>query len=114
MDSEKELKAILADEPLLAYAHDSWAIHARASLHLASTASRLADFIASCVSFPVLLQDDWDLDVLGPLHVIALFGFPIRLAGPDNLQALNTGSRASGATPLGSLSTHPIIQGGHR
>ncbi|KAH6905409.1 hypothetical protein BKA70DRAFT_1565052 [Coprinopsis sp. MPI-PUGE-AT-0042] len=117
LNGEWGLKGALKAEHFLSYAYDSWSTHAQQSLADPLTTSRLTDFVADCHAFPViyyrasLLFDD--LDVLGPLHLVAYFNLPITLAGSDRLRNPNQDTAGRGETALSLASLMWASKKGH-
>ncbi|KAH6904787.1 hypothetical protein BKA70DRAFT_519053 [Coprinopsis sp. MPI-PUGE-AT-0042] len=103
LKSRKDLVQALQAEPFLSYAYHSWSTHAQQSLGDPLSIKRLASFVESCVAFPVLCKSLGllpNFDVLGPLHLVAYFNFPLTLAGSDSLQNPNQGTENLGETAL--------------
>ncbi|KAH6911281.1 hypothetical protein BKA70DRAFT_56221 [Coprinopsis sp. MPI-PUGE-AT-0042] len=95
------LKTALQGEPLLAYAHEAWAIHAHESTDDAPTTGRLAHFIQGCSAFPIADNNlPGGFDTLEPLHMAAYFDLPLSVAGSTHLQDPNLPTRVEGVTPL--------------
>ncbi|KAH6911293.1 hypothetical protein BKA70DRAFT_1424037 [Coprinopsis sp. MPI-PUGE-AT-0042] len=98
LKSEKDLRMALLADPLLGYAHQSWSIHAHASLTDTHIAQQVAHFIQGCSAFPMILKLETlgdQFDSLTPLSLAIYFDFPISLAGSTNLQNPNQVGRIS-------------------
>ncbi|KAH6904823.1 hypothetical protein BKA70DRAFT_522764 [Coprinopsis sp. MPI-PUGE-AT-0042] len=111
-------------DPLLAYASDAWASHARVSLGIEDTRRRIGNFISESKAFPAFTSRDFSryFDILSSLHILALYNLPLSLISPDNLGDPNIATQIDGESPLAlaswhgheqaaaSLLAHPAIQ----
>ncbi|KAH6902508.1 ankyrin repeat-containing domain protein [Coprinopsis sp. MPI-PUGE-AT-0042] len=77
-------RALLAD-PLLAYAHDAWAFHARESTVDSTISSQLTNFVTGCHSYPQSLDG-------------------VTFAGTQSLGSPNVRTKEERETPLGLAS----------
>ncbi|KAH6905419.1 ankyrin repeat-containing domain protein [Coprinopsis sp. MPI-PUGE-AT-0042] len=94
-----QLQHALQAEPLLSYAYDSWSSHAQKSLASDPlNRCRLMEFVENCHAYPVFRR--YCYDVLGPLHLVALFNLPIAFAGSMNLRNPNQITEMTGETAL--------------
>jgi hypothetical protein len=59
VSSEKEFSAVLADDPLLAYASQSWFIHASVALDVEQVKRQLIRFVDSANAFPAFIDFHW-------------------------------------------------------
>lgn len=96
--SEEKFTAALDTDPLLAYASDSWAIHARESLDIEDAKNRTAKFVADCKAFPT--NHSWGFDILSSLHILAVYGLPISCIPYDSIRNPNIVTQMEQATPL--------------
>ncbi|KAH6906791.1 hypothetical protein BKA70DRAFT_1150971, partial [Coprinopsis sp. MPI-PUGE-AT-0042] len=82
ISSETEFQAILENDPLLAYASDAWAFHARRGLDVEETRRQTAQFITGIKAFPAFIYPDSHyllFDILAPLHILGLYNLPLTL-----------------------------------
>ncbi|KAH6916395.1 hypothetical protein BKA70DRAFT_1140544, partial [Coprinopsis sp. MPI-PUGE-AT-0042] len=81
ISSEGEFKTVLEKDPLLAYASEAWAFHARAGLHEEDTLRRTTQFVTGCNAFPTFTSPDRGslFDILSPLHILCLCDLPLEL-----------------------------------
>ncbi|KAH6889029.1 hypothetical protein BKA70DRAFT_1163656 [Coprinopsis sp. MPI-PUGE-AT-0042] len=79
--SEEDFRFILKNDPLLAYASEAWAFHARAGLDIEDTKRQLARFISESNAFPAFTSFDrtFYFDILTPLHILGLYDLPLAL-----------------------------------
>ncbi|KAH6877440.1 ankyrin repeat-containing domain protein [Coprinopsis sp. MPI-PUGE-AT-0042] len=121
--SEAEFVAVRQADPLLAYASDSWAVHARESLDAEDTRRLIAKFVSKCNAFPTYTTPKFSsFDVLGPLHIIAIHNLPMSLITQDDIADPNVVTQIYQRSPLmlaslsgyegavSSLIGHPEIQ----
>ncbi|KAH6908751.1 ankyrin repeat-containing domain protein, partial [Coprinopsis sp. MPI-PUGE-AT-0042] len=87
ISSEEEFKAALKKDPLLAYASEAWAIHARAGFDIEETKRLTTQFVAGSQFFPAFTSRDhtFHFDILAPLHILCLYDLPLALI-KDTLQ----------------------------
>ncbi|KAH6916393.1 hypothetical protein BKA70DRAFT_1502416 [Coprinopsis sp. MPI-PUGE-AT-0042] len=79
ISSEEEFKSVLEKDPLLAYASEAWAFHAREGLDVVDTERRTAQFITEINAIPVFTSFESTVffDVLtAPLHVLGFYDLP--------------------------------------
>ena len=102
--SEKQYKAVLNDDPLLAYASEAWAFHALQSLDLNETKQHIARFVMDIKAFPAFTSFDrtFGFDILTPLHVIGLYRLPLNLIDVEQLSKYspNTTTKIFQQSPL--------------
>lgn len=81
ISSEEEFATFLKEDPLLAYASEAWAFHARPGMHVEHTERLTVRFVRSSNAFPALTSHDRSeaFDILTPLHVLALYDLPLNL-----------------------------------
>ncbi|KAH6870869.1 hypothetical protein BKA70DRAFT_365526 [Coprinopsis sp. MPI-PUGE-AT-0042] len=108
ISSKEEFIAVRQADPLLAYASDTWATHARASLDVEDTRQRIASFIRGSHAFPAFTGPDllYNLDILSPLHMLAVYNLPISSIHPCNISDLNFATRIYQESPLTLASWH--------
>lgn len=99
IDSVGDLRDALLADPFLDYAYEFWSTHAKESLNIASAAARLSEFVTGCHSFPALNRTA-PFDLLGPLHVAAVYNFSIAMASFNGSQDPNANTAKRGYTPL--------------
>lgn len=103
ISSKEELVQALDQDPLLSYAHESWAFHANLSLDAEPCGNQILDFVQGCKAFPVLARAvgiNLAFDLLNPLHVAAHFSLPLPLLQSSNNSAFNRPTPILGHTPL--------------
>ncbi|KAH6890144.1 hypothetical protein BKA70DRAFT_1202173 [Coprinopsis sp. MPI-PUGE-AT-0042] len=105
--SPDELSEALDFDPLLAYAHRSWAFHARQwSSLLGYIPQAVEAFVRKCTTYPVSIQlgesQEEIFDLLGPLHVAVYHSFEALLAqeAREHPYAMNAQTLLNGATPV--------------
>ncbi|KAH6914320.1 ankyrin repeat-containing domain protein [Coprinopsis sp. MPI-PUGE-AT-0042] len=81
INSEDEFKSVLEKDPLLAYASEAWAFHAREELGSEDIRRRTAQFIMEVTAFPAFTSADrsWYFDILSPIHIPGLHDLPFTL-----------------------------------
>ncbi|KAH6873705.1 ankyrin repeat-containing domain protein [Coprinopsis sp. MPI-PUGE-AT-0042] len=106
--SEEEFIAARQADPLLAYASDAWAVHARASLDVEDTRRRIASFISEIHAFPAFTGPDLIdcFDILKPLHVLAMYHLPISLIAHGKICGLNAETEIYRDSPFTLASWH--------
>ncbi|KAH6909892.1 hypothetical protein BKA70DRAFT_1148462, partial [Coprinopsis sp. MPI-PUGE-AT-0042] len=106
--SEEEFTAARQADPLLTYASDTWAFHARESLGVKDTRQRIASFVSECSAFPAFTMPNVldSLDILGPLHTLAMYDLPITLVFPDDIGDPNVATLIYKESPLTMASWH--------
>ncbi|KAH6889056.1 ankyrin repeat-containing domain protein [Coprinopsis sp. MPI-PUGE-AT-0042] len=79
--SEQEFKSVLKNDPLLAYASEAWAFHARAGLDIEDTKRQTAQFVTESNAFPAFtsFERTFYFDILAPLHILGLCDLPLAL-----------------------------------
>ncbi|KAH6916383.1 ankyrin repeat-containing domain protein [Coprinopsis sp. MPI-PUGE-AT-0042] len=119
INSEDEFRSVLEKDPLLAYASEAWAFHAREELGSEDIRRRTAQFVTEVIAFPAFTSADhsWYFDILSPIHILGLYDLPLALiddtaAGNRNLttqlhqqSALAIASRFGHEQPVASLLT---------
>lgn len=100
--SEREYVCALQADPLLAYATDTWATHARDSLDVVEIKQQTAEFVSMITAFPSFLVPGryQYFDILGRLHILALYDLPLNLMASTALGDPNIKTRAKKASPL--------------
>ncbi|KAH6906060.1 hypothetical protein BKA70DRAFT_451709 [Coprinopsis sp. MPI-PUGE-AT-0042] len=103
-----EFKAALAKDPLLAYASEAWAFHARAELDVEETKCRTSQFVAGSHAFPAFTNPDrtFYFDILTPLHILALYNLPLALIDNTTNPNLRTKVNQQSALIIASWSGH--------
>ncbi|KAH6888998.1 hypothetical protein BKA70DRAFT_883488 [Coprinopsis sp. MPI-PUGE-AT-0042] len=80
INSVDDFKSVLEKDPLLAYASEAWAFHARAGLDEEDTRHRTAQFTTGCLAFPAFTAGPNRtvyFDLLAPLHILGLYDLPL-------------------------------------
>ncbi|KAH6899505.1 hypothetical protein BKA70DRAFT_1406331, partial [Coprinopsis sp. MPI-PUGE-AT-0042] len=122
--SEAEFVAARQADPLLAYASDSWAVHAQESLDAEDTRRLIASFVSECIAFPAYTNFNLSalFDILGPFHIVAVYNLPVSMimqdenGDPNVMTQVNQHSALMLASSRGyegaiaSLLGHPEIQ----
>lgn len=100
--TSQEFTSCKQGDPLLAYAIDSWAMHARRSLEDVNVSHLVAKFVSSTNGFPSFTNPDRSayFDVLGPLHILALYNLPFHLIPFDALSDPNVTTKISKVSPI--------------
>ncbi|KAH6873709.1 hypothetical protein BKA70DRAFT_281891 [Coprinopsis sp. MPI-PUGE-AT-0042] len=108
ISSEEEFTAARQADPLLAYASDAWAVHARASLDMEDTRWRIANFVSESPAFPAFTGPDASdyFDILSPLHMLAMYHLPLSLLNDSDIGNLNVATQIHQASPLTLASWH--------
>lgn len=110
ISSGAEFRTTLQKDPLLAYASDAWAFHARAGLDVEETKDQTIQFLLGCHAFPAFTDFSraWRFDLLTPLHVIALYHLPTDLAKSIAMDNPNITTAVHRQSPLvvASVSGH--------
>ncbi|KAH6906769.1 hypothetical protein BKA70DRAFT_397981 [Coprinopsis sp. MPI-PUGE-AT-0042] len=77
----REFQAILENDPLLAYASEAWAFHARIGLDVEETRRQTTQFVTGSKAFPTFTSPDRSslFDILAPLHILGLYNLPLTL-----------------------------------
>ncbi|KAH6873701.1 hypothetical protein BKA70DRAFT_1028051, partial [Coprinopsis sp. MPI-PUGE-AT-0042] len=102
ISSEGAFIAARRADPLLHYASDAWAVHARASLDMEDARRRIANFVSECHAFPAFTAPDLSecFDILSPLHMPAMFHLPMSLITHSNIGDLNVATQIYEESPL--------------
>ncbi|KAH6889054.1 ankyrin repeat domain-containing protein 50 [Coprinopsis sp. MPI-PUGE-AT-0042] len=100
ISSDDEFRNTLEDDPLLAYASEAWAFHARAGLNVEDTKRQTARFVAESKAFPAFTSPDrsWFFDILTPLHILGLCNLPLALI--EDFTSPNLTTKVLQQTPL--------------
>ncbi|KAH6889026.1 hypothetical protein BKA70DRAFT_884392 [Coprinopsis sp. MPI-PUGE-AT-0042] len=92
INSEDEFRSVLEKDPLLAYASEAWAFHARQELGSEDIRRQTAQFLTEAIAFPAFtsLDRSWYFDILTAIHILGLYDLPLTLiddtvAGNPNL-----------------------------
>ena len=102
ISSEEEFKAVLHNDPLLAYASQAWAFHAKQSLPIDEIHRLTARFLVDSSAFPAFTSIDrtWRFDILTLLHVVALYHLPLEFIGDLAARDPNIATKVHQQTPL--------------
>ncbi|KAH6909910.1 hypothetical protein BKA70DRAFT_179835 [Coprinopsis sp. MPI-PUGE-AT-0042] len=108
LHSEEEFIAALHADPLLAYASDCWATHARVSLHDEDTRRRIVKFVRESKALPTFTGPGLSgyFDVLRPAHILAIHNLPLSLVTLGNTDGQNIATKILKASPLLLASWH--------
>ena len=102
MASEEELKTVLQNDPLLAYASEAWHFHAKKSLQIDEIRCLTARVLADSSAFPAFTSVDrtFHFDILTPLHMVGLYHLPPELLGDSEICSPNNATAIHQETPL--------------
>ncbi|KAH6873711.1 hypothetical protein BKA70DRAFT_281942 [Coprinopsis sp. MPI-PUGE-AT-0042] len=108
ISSQQEFIAVRQADPLLTYASDAWAMHARASLDVGDMRRRIASFVRECHSFPAFTGPDLSdyFDILSPLHMLAMYHLPPSLLADSIIGDWNITTQIYQESPLTLASWH--------
>ncbi|KAH6884371.1 hypothetical protein BKA70DRAFT_140498 [Coprinopsis sp. MPI-PUGE-AT-0042] len=108
ISSKKEFITARQADPLLTYASDTWAVHARASLDVEDTRRRIANFVSESRAFPAFTAPDLsdNFDILSPLHMLAVYHLPLSLLTDSDIGDRNITTRIYQESPLTLASWH--------
>ncbi|KAH6909889.1 hypothetical protein BKA70DRAFT_178830 [Coprinopsis sp. MPI-PUGE-AT-0042] len=100
--TQEEFNSALEADPLLAYAANAWAVHARASLDVEDTRRRTTDFVSKSSAYPAVINPYGreSFDVLHPLHMLAIYNLPISLITHDDFGDPNVTTKVHQDSPL--------------
>ncbi|KAH6880250.1 ankyrin repeat-containing domain protein [Coprinopsis sp. MPI-PUGE-AT-0042] len=100
--SEEEFKTVLEKDPLLAYASEAWAFHARTGLDEEDTERRTAQFVRESKAFPAFTGFDRTsyFDILTPLHILGLYDLPLALIEDTAMGNPNVTTKVYRQSPL--------------
>jgi ankyrin repeat protein len=106
--SQEEFCAARQNDPLLTYASDAWAVHARESLTVNDTRERIANFVCQAISFPAFTSLDLldSFDILSPLHILAIYDLPLSLVTHADIGDPNPVTQIYQESPLTLASYH--------
>ncbi|KAH6909906.1 hypothetical protein BKA70DRAFT_1221560 [Coprinopsis sp. MPI-PUGE-AT-0042] len=106
--SEEKFGATRQADPLLAYASDAWAFHARGSLGIDDTRRQIANFVHGIKAFPAFTSLDLleSFDILSPLHTLAIYNLPLFLIPDNQIGDPNVVTRVYQESPLTLASHH--------
>ncbi|KAH6892787.1 hypothetical protein BKA70DRAFT_1536466 [Coprinopsis sp. MPI-PUGE-AT-0042] len=88
--------SVLYNDTLLEYDHQSWAHHTRQCGRYTPIISAVADLILNCTTYP--LGDS--VDIGGPLHVAAFYGFEDVILSAAQVHSPNSGTLLYNVLPL--------------
>jgi ankyrin repeat protein len=105
-----DLVGALERDPLLAYVFEAWSFHVHAGLDASAAKDPSAKFVKECQALPVFTTsgDTRSFDILGPLHILALYKLPVALIDIETMGNPNAITPKHRQTPLiiASLSGH--------
>ncbi|KAH6889059.1 hypothetical protein BKA70DRAFT_885720 [Coprinopsis sp. MPI-PUGE-AT-0042] len=107
--SEEDFRSVLEKDPLLAYASEAWAFHARPGLDIEDTSKRqLAQFVKESNAFPAFTSFERTVyfDILTPLHILGLYDLPLALIEDTTDPNLKTKVHQQSALILASQFGH--------
>ncbi|KAH6892821.1 hypothetical protein BKA70DRAFT_1571586 [Coprinopsis sp. MPI-PUGE-AT-0042] len=90
------LKAMLHNDALLEYAHQSWAHHTHQCGRYTPIISAAADLILNCTTYPL----EHSSELGGPLHVAAFYGFEDAILLAAQVHSPNSGTLPYDNPPL--------------
>ncbi|KAH6892852.1 hypothetical protein BKA70DRAFT_1201172 [Coprinopsis sp. MPI-PUGE-AT-0042] len=92
-----QLDALFCNDPLLAYAHRSWAHHTRQCSRYTPITSAAADLVLNCTSYP--LGHRWP-DFGGPIHIAVFYGLEDLIPLAAQVHSPNSRTTCSAESPL--------------